>query len=170
MFQRLDREEVFSSHWLKLFLDTVTDDRNVTLKYNVVHVRRESVVVMVRKGDQLLLTENYRYPIEKVQLEFPAGEIEKGETPFQAAEREVYEETGVRIQCQPATFSFYPSNGLSDQRIHIVFGEYMDGELNPQYEIMKCFWMDEKEWKGRLALGEITDAASLIAYLYSLLF
>ena len=58
MFQRLDREEVFSSHWLKLFLDTVTDDRNVTLKYNVVHVRRESVVVMVRKGDQLLLTEN----------------------------------------------------------------------------------------------------------------
>ena len=53
MFQRLDREEVFSSHWLKLFLDTVMDDRNVTLKYNVVHVRRESVVVMVRKGDQL---------------------------------------------------------------------------------------------------------------------
>lgn len=169
MFQRLDREEIFSSNWLQLFWDTVVDDRNVMLKYNVVHTRRESVVIMVRRGSRLLLTENYRYPIGKVQLEFPAGEIEKKETPFQAADREVYEETGIQIRCRQETYSFYPSNGLSDQKIHIVFGEYVDGELNPQYEITRCYWMEEKKMKRRLAVGEITDAGTLIAYLYSLL-
>ncbi|NBH72856.1 NUDIX hydrolase [Clostridiaceae bacterium] len=167
MFRRLGREEKFASNWIKLFLDTVVDSRGVTLQYNVVHVNRESVVAVVRKGSQLLLTENYRYPIGKAQLEFPAGEIEDGETPWEAAQREVLEETGIRIRCEEDSYSFYPSNGLSDQKIHVVFGEYVEGELQPQYEIMKCCWMEADEWDKRLMAGEVTDAATLIACLYA---
>jgi 8-oxo-dGTP pyrophosphatase MutT (NUDIX family) len=43
------------------------------------------------------MTEQYRHGTGKIALEFPAGIIDKGETPEQAALRELQEECGYRI-------------------------------------------------------------------------
>jgi ADP-ribose pyrophosphatase len=58
-------------------------------------VRRAGVVAFVlnRAGD-IVLVEQYRPPLGRTTLEMPAGVIDEGETPAQAAAREVLEETG----------------------------------------------------------------------------
>ena len=166
MFQRKSRETIFNSPWIELFLDDVEDNRNHLLKYNVVHFKNESVVAVVKKGNCFLMVDAYRYPIEKVQTEFPAGSIEDGESPEEAAKREVLEETGIEISCKNISYSFYPSNGITDQKIHIIFAEYEKGELTSQDEILTCYWMEEDKLIEKVLAGEITDALTLAALLY----
>ncbi|MGL5437448.1 MAG: NUDIX hydrolase [Lachnospiraceae bacterium] len=166
MFQRILRRDVFKNKWIELFLDDVIDNNNHPLKYNVIHFVNESVVVVVKKNNMFLMVDSYRYPIETVQNEFPAGSIEDDETPIEAAEREVFEETGIRIACKDISYSFYPSNGIMDQKIHIIFADYIEGDLIPQNEILKCYWITEDQLLENIFLGEIKDAPTLVALLY----
>jgi len=152
MFQRKSRETIFNSPWIELFLDDVEDNHNHPLKYNVVHFKNESVVVVVKKGNCFLMVDAYRYPL--------------GESPEEAAKREVLEETGIEISCKDISYSFYPSNGITDQKIHIVFAEYEKGELTSQDEILTCYWIEEDKLIEKVLAGEITDALTLASLLY----
>lgn len=170
MYQRKKRETIFDSPWITLFLDDIVNQNQASLKYNVVHFKNESVVAVIRKGDQFLVTENYRYPIGELQIEFPSGGMDEGESPEQAAQREVLEETGIRISCTEHRYSFYPSNGISDQKIHIIIADENGGKLMPQEdEILKCYWLPKDELLHQVKTGNITDAPTLIALFYTLL-
>lgn len=170
MYQRIKREIKFDSPWITLFLDDVINQNKTLLKYNIVHFKDDSVVVVVRRGNQFLMTENYRYPIEEVQVEFPSGGMDEGETPEQAAQREVLEETGIRVTCAGHRYLCYPSNGITDQKIHIIIADYTSGELIPQDdEILKCYWLPKDDLIKRVKAGKITDAPTLIALFYTLL-
>lgn len=166
MYNRKKRELIFESPWMQLFLDDVIDHNDNPLKYNVVHTTGDSVVAVVKKDHFYLMAEVYRYPIGQVQHEFPAGGIESGETPQEAAIREVWEETGVKISCQETVYSFYPSNGILDQKMHVVFADYVNGEPEVREEILNCYWLKEEELMEAVLAGEITDAPTLVALFY----
>jgi ADP-ribose pyrophosphatase len=53
-----------------------------------------AVIVPFLENDNLVMIRQYRYPLRKVLLEFPAGHIENGDDAAKAAERELLEETG----------------------------------------------------------------------------
>lgn len=167
MFKRLKRETIFDTPWITVYNDDVLDHHRTLLHYGIVHFKNESVVAVVKKGDSLLITENWRYPINRKQLEFPAGGIEEGETPQEAAHREVLEETGISILCRDPVYSFYPSNGVTDQKIHVVLADYVDGEPVPQDEILSCRWMKIDQVKEQILTGTITDAPTFIAYYWA---
>jgi len=169
MFNRTHREKKFESQWIELFYDDVIDNNNQPLKYNVVHFKQDSVVVLVRKERELLLTENYRYPIEKVQLEFPAGSVEDGESPEEAAYREVLEETGIYTKCHESKYFFYPSNGIIDQKVHVVIANYVHGSINVQDEILNCYWIKTADLLKKVIDGSITDSPTIIALFYFIL-
>ena len=166
MLKKISTEKIFESKWISLHYDRILDDHGLEQMYNVVDFKNESVVAMVRNGTQLLVTENYRYPINIRQMEFPAGNIEAGETPEQAAAREVLEETGITIKCKAAAYSFYPSNGITNQKIHVVIADYVKGLPEAQDEISNCYWMEEANFERKICAGAITDGPTLIAYLY----
>jgi 8-oxo-dGTP pyrophosphatase MutT (NUDIX family) len=54
------------------------------------------VVPVLRPSGRLVLIRQYRPPVDAYVIEFPAGLVDPGETPEQAAVREVFEETGYR--------------------------------------------------------------------------
>ena len=47
------------------------------------------VILAFKDEDTILLVKQYRYPIGETVLELPAGKLEKGEDPFEAAKREL---------------------------------------------------------------------------------
>jgi len=169
MFDRIHREKKFESQWIELFYDDVIDNNKLPLKYNVVHFKQDSVVVLVCKENELLLTENYRYPVEKVQLEFPAGGVEDGECPEEAAYREIFEETGIYTKCHESEYFFYPSNGIIDQKIHVVIADYDYGTIKVQDEILNCYWVKIADILKLVIDGSITDAPTINALFYFLL-
>jgi ADP-ribose pyrophosphatase len=85
--------------------------------------RREAAVVVARtqRSGSLVLIEQFRIPFEAEVLEFPAGLIDPGETPQQAAVRELAEETGYTGRVVHAGPGVSSTAGLSTEIVHMVY-------------------------------------------------
>lgn len=79
----------------------------------VVTERKDIVTVCaITDADQVVLVEQYRYPLDQAVLEVPGGNLDGGEEPLQAARRELVEETGFDSEeiRQAAAMFLDPSN------------------------------------------------------------
>ncbi|MDP3357526.1 MAG: NUDIX hydrolase, partial [Polaromonas sp.] len=92
--QRLSSQELLRGNFLHAFRDTVRlpDGREASREY----VRHPGAVMVIAQLDdgRLVLERQYRYPVQKVMLEFPAGKLDAGEASLACAQRELLEETG----------------------------------------------------------------------------
>ncbi len=77
---------------------------------------KDAVAVLAVEDGRVLMVEQYRPAIRRTTLELPAGLIEPGESPLEAARRELMEEAGFDAELK-ALFSFYSSPGFTDERI-----------------------------------------------------
>lgn len=85
---------LLAGDFLEVHRDTVAlpDGRHVTREY-IHHPGAVAVVPLLDDG-RVVLVRQYRYPVAKVLLEWPAGKRDDGETTFGCAARELLEETG----------------------------------------------------------------------------
>ena len=85
-------------------------------------------------GPRLVLTREFRAPLEAYELAVPAGLIDAGETAAEAAVREFREETGMTLKrvvhVSPPTAS---SAGLTDETVSLVYGE-AEGPASAEYQ------------------------------------
>ncbi|MBP3894553.1 MAG: NUDIX hydrolase [Atopobiaceae bacterium] len=86
--------------------------------YSIVHMRPFSCCFAVLEG-RLALVRQYRYSVGSDQLELPAGGIEDGESPRDAAVRELREETGLVAKETHDLGMVYPSVGSTDEECHL---------------------------------------------------
>lgn len=91
----------------------------------------DAVAVYATCNGKLLLLKQYRYAVGDYVYELPAGLVDEGESIYEAAVREVFEETGLQLSYREASFSrpFYSSAGMTDETCAVVFGE-VSGEIN----------------------------------------
>lgn len=87
---------------------------------------------------RLLLIEEYRYPLGKTVYDVPAGMIDDGEDGWQAAVREVREETGMGFEIQDGMASFsgnaaFMTPGMTDESNVTMFG-YVSGESHSRFQ------------------------------------
>lgn len=120
------------------------------------------VVVMIPVLDdgRLVMIRQYRDAIRRETLEVPAGGIDAGETPEQAARREMKEETGYAVGSLQPVLSFYSSPGFTTEYMHLfICGGLQPGtptEENDQIEVVPLA-LDEamqKMWDGEIADGK----------------
>ncbi|MEW6128262.1 MAG: NUDIX hydrolase [Acidobacteriota bacterium] len=113
------------------------------------------------------LVRQWRYVINRYSLEIAAGRIEKGQTPEEAARRELEEEIGVRAKNLKLISDFLVAPGYCDERIYT----YLATDLQPstqnldddeEIEIVK---MPLAEALAKAQTGEIDDAKSMITLL-----
>lgn len=90
--------------------------------YSIVRMRGFSCC-FVTVGGWLAMVRQYRYSVGSWQLELPAGGIERGETPREAAARELAEEVGLVADELIDLGMVYPSVGSTDERCHIFAGK-----------------------------------------------
>ena len=126
-------------------------------------------VVPLLEGEDVLLVRQYRLPAAQTLLEVPAGGVDEGEEPKEAAQRELGEECGQRAGRLERLGSFYVSPGFCSEFIHV----FLATQLRP---VRARPEPDEEIAVVRLPLaealrlvhrGEIRDGKSIIGLMWA---
>jgi uncharacterized protein len=101
---------VLGSPWRAVIEDQLTGDGGRLSTYAYLAVPRAVFVVPVTDAGEVVFVRQYRHPVRDWTLEVPAGSVEDGETPLEAAERELAEEVGGRARDWRHLTTFYSSS------------------------------------------------------------
>ena len=92
-------------------------------------------ILALNQKSEVFLVGQYRYAIKKYSWEIVEGGIDKGETPLQAAKRELFEETGITAKKYIKLAESYVSNGHSSQKGYFYLAQ--DLKLIPRQKLGK---------------------------------
>jgi len=136
------------------------------IKRSVIRHNGSAVMMAVDEKKRILLVHQYRLPADKMMWELPAGKVDEGETPLQAAKRELIEETGYRARKWEKLSSFYPSPGFVAEKMTIYLAtELTAGKATPMDdERIETKWYTKKELQEMIRSGKIEDAKTLIGF------
>lgn len=124
-----------------------------------------AVAVLGIVDDRMIVVEQYRKPLERSLVEIPAGKLDPGEDPLDAALRELKEETGYTCSNLQLIHSFSTSPGFADEIIHLYAAEHLvPGESNlDQDEFLNCETITfEQAWQ-YVQEHRIADAKTIMA-------
>ncbi|WP_028984206.1 NUDIX hydrolase [Sporolactobacillus terrae] len=158
-------KEIFKGRIVHLFLDEVELPNGKSSTREVVKHPGAVAIIAVNKEGELLLVRQYRYPLDQVIYEIPAGKLEPHEDPDDSAMRELEEETGYRCKKMEKVASFYSSPGFSDELLHVYFTDTLiEGKqhLDPD-EFLELSSATVAEAEKMVAEHQIYDAKSVYA-------
>lgn len=130
----------------------------------VVHPGAVLIVPMLENGD-LVLERQFRYPMRRAYIEFPAGKIDAGEDPLVTGKRELYEETGYTAQHWQYLTAIHPCIGYSNEVIHIYLATGLTSgkaQLDVDEQV-QVFTMTVREMLDAMRNGEILDGKTMLA-------
>src|SRR4029077_19135676 len=94
-----------------------------TIDRDIVHHSGSAVMLARDSRRRILLVKQFRLPARREMWELPAGRLNPGETPLQAARRELTEETGYRAKRWKRLLAFYPTPGYCSERMTVFLAE-----------------------------------------------
>jgi ADP-ribose pyrophosphatase len=122
MERKLSSLTKFVGKVFSVTVDEIIDcEGNQTIR-EVIH-HSGGVCVYAEVDDQVLLVKQFRYPFGKELLELPAGKLNVGEDPYQAAMRELVEETGYMAQRLVDMGTFLPTCAYDTEIIYLYRAE-----------------------------------------------
>jgi len=149
---------------LRLYRDIVRcPDGHIAYREFVRHPGAVMVIPML-DAEHVLLERQFRYPLDRAFIEFPAGKIDRGEALLDCAKRELLEETGYRADDWGHLGGFNNAIGYSDERIDVFIARSLtlDTMRRDPGEVLELFsarWRDLDQW---VRDGRIVDGKTII--------
>lgn len=126
-----------------------------------------AAAVLLVSGDQVLVTRQYRYPIDSWIFDLPAGSAESGEEPIDTARRELEEEAGIISKHLMPLHTFFSNPARATWPTHVFFctEETTAGRANRDdpAEQVSTVWLRVEELDSLLEGGQIVDPTLIIA-------
>lgn len=118
--KKLSSELVYDGRVIKVSKDEVLCPNGEKSLREIVH-HRGGVGILFKVDDKFIFEKQYRYALGEEIIEMPAGKLEEGEIPLEAAKRELLEETGYRPLEVIHLGDSYPTPGYSSEVIHLYY-------------------------------------------------
>lgn len=171
---RIKREKKYETSFLALYEDDVRLSNDTIRKRVVIKHPGGACVLPVLPDGNVVLTLQYRYPIESIMIEIPAGKKDFfGEDSLTCAKRELEEETGYISDDYEHLFTLHPCVGYSDEVLDIFLAKNCIKKDNPKAmdddEDIEVMIVNKEQIKALLRDGQITDGKTLVALQYYLM-
>ena len=164
----ISSREVYRCGLFRVTEDEARDSKTgFQISRSVVRHVGSAVMMAVDEEKRILLVRQYRLPAGKYLWELPAGRLDPGEKPLQAAKRELVEETGYKARKWTKLASFWVSPGYVAERMTIFrAAELAAGKATPMDdEQIETRWFTRREVREMVAAGKIEDAKTIIGFL-----
>ncbi|MEO6929200.1 MAG: NUDIX hydrolase [Casimicrobiaceae bacterium] len=160
---RIDGESVFDGKLLHVRRDRVRlPDGHDAMREYIVHPG--AVMMLARQDDgRYVMVRQFRYPLARVFVEFPAGKIDAGEAPLATARRELVEEVGYTATHWRRVGVIHPVISYSTEAIEIWHADGLQhvGRRLDEGEFLQPISRSVDELLAAFDRGEITDAKTV---------
>jgi ADP-ribose pyrophosphatase len=160
-------EAVFDGKLLHVRRDTVRlPDGSLATREHIVHPGAVLIVPVLPDG-RLVVERQFRYPLGRVFIEFPAGKLDPGESALATARRELREEAGYEASRWTPLGTIHTLISYTNERIDLFVAEGLThvGARLDEGEFLEIVTMSQSDLLGALDRGEITDAKTVAALL-----
>ena len=166
--RQVTSEEIFDGVILHVFRDGVAlPNGNTSVREVIAHVEAVCVVPVDAEGN-VILERQYRYPVDAVITEIPAGKLDKaGEDPLEGAKRELREETGLTADKWTDLGLFVPAAAYCAETIRMYLAEdlHQGAQQLDDDEFLDVFRMPLKDAVQAVMDGRIPDSKTQTALL-----
>jgi ADP-ribose diphosphatase len=164
--ETLSSEQVFKGKVFSVDRDRVRLPHGRETTQDVVRHSTSVVIAPVPEPGRIILIRQYRYPINAWLWELPAGSVDEGETPEQAAARECHEEIGLLPSTIVRLSALYPTPGYCDEEM--IFFRVSSLEEPPEAaavdedEDIEAREFELREAREMVRRGEIVDMKTIV--------
>ena len=161
-------EDIFDGVILHVKKDTVSlPNGNLTIREVIRHIGAVCVIPVLDNGD-VIVERQYRYPLDRVILEIPAGKLDApDENRLSAIQRELREETGYTADRWTVIGDFHPAPAYSDEYITMYLAQDLhkgQQDLDAD-EFLDVYTVPLKDLVQEVMDGKISDAKTQVCIL-----
>jgi ADP-ribose pyrophosphatase len=166
----LATKRIYDGKVVNLRVDTLRAPNGRVHDVEVVEHEQAVVAIVRPRPNEMLLVRQYRHPLGREHWEVVAGVMNPGESPEEAAARELREETGYIAHRVERLWSAYPAPGFCEELLHFCAVEGYDiGEPQPDEDedIELGIFSLAELWR-MVRADELPDAKTQVAVLWAL--
>jgi 8-oxo-dGTP pyrophosphatase MutT (NUDIX family) len=171
-WERLDSERLLSNRYFSLRSDRLRlPDGQIKDPYFVLERPDAAIIVPITESNEVVLVRQYRPPLEMMELGLPAGLVEEGERPEEAARRELAEETGYTGGEWELLGSLASSPSLKDNWAYLFLARGVEETTAPdpdEHELVEVVRVPVEELLGLVHSGKIVSSSGVAAIMLAL--
>jgi ADP-ribose pyrophosphatase len=166
-FKLITSAQVYQNPWITVREDKVVRPGGKEGLFGVVEMIAGSSVLPVDHDGDVLLIKEYKYAVARTTIEVISGGIDRGESPLQAAQRELREEAGVEAKEWTELGAVDPFTTVVSSPNHLFLAKGLDHfEPKPdEGEVLERIRVPFAKALAMVESGEITHAASCVLIL-----